>query len=99
MDRNKKILISGAGVAGLTSAIWLGKNGFKPIVIERAPEIRADGYIISISHKSYHYAKELGLLDDLIAKNTGIAQSSYHHKSGRTMYSIPSCQRGGRVSV
>ncbi|MCG8325600.1 MAG: FAD-dependent monooxygenase [Thiotrichales bacterium] len=78
-------MISGAGVAGLTAAIWLGRAGFKPVIIEKSPEIRADGYIISLSHKSYHYANELGLLPKLVERNTGIKHSSYHHRSGKTM--------------
>ncbi len=85
MHKNSRIMISGAGVAGLTAAIWLGRHGFKPVIIEKAPEIRADGYIISLSHKSYHYATELGLLKDLLERNTGIKHSSYHHRSGRCM--------------
>jgi len=85
MNKNSRIMISGAGVAGLTAAIWLGRHGFKPVIIEKAPEIRADGYIISLSHKSYYYAHELGLMPELLNRDTGIKHSSYHHRSGRTM--------------
>ena len=72
MDKNKKIIISGAGIAGLTSAIWLGKHGFKPVIIEKSPEIRAHGFIVSLSHRSYQYADELGILDKLRDRGAGI---------------------------
>ncbi len=88
MNRNSKILISGAGVSGLTAAIWLGRNGFRPVVVEKSPEIRADGYIISLSHKSYHYADELGILPELIQRNTGIRHSSYHNRRGSAMLTL-----------
>ena len=88
MDNNSKILISGAGIAGLTCAIWLARHGFKPVVIEKAAEIRADGYIVSLSHASYHYAKKLKLLDKIIAKNSGIRESSYHDKRGKAMLTL-----------
>ena len=88
MDNNSKILISGAGIAGLTCAIWLARHGFKPVVIEKAAEIRADGYIVSLSHASYHYAKKLNLLDKIIAKNSGIRESSYHDKRGKAMLTL-----------
>ena len=88
MDKNSKILISGAGVAGLTSAIWLARHGFKPVVIEKAPEIRADGFIVSLSHASYHYAKKLGLLEKIAAKNSGIRESSYHDRRGKAMLTL-----------
>jgi 2-polyprenyl-6-methoxyphenol hydroxylase-like FAD-dependent oxidoreductase len=85
MNKNSRIMISGAGVAGLTAAIWLGRHGFRPVIIEKAPEIRADGYIISLSHKSFHYADELGLLPRMLERNTGISYSSYHNRKGHTM--------------
>jgi 2-polyprenyl-6-methoxyphenol hydroxylase-like FAD-dependent oxidoreductase len=88
MKKNSRIMISGAGVAGLTCAIWLGRNGFRPIIIEKSPEIRADGYIISLSHKSYHYARELGILPELLNCNTGIKHSSYHNRTGRAMLTL-----------
>ena len=88
MDKQSKILISGAGVAGLTCAIWLARHGFKPVVIEKAPEIRADGFIVSLSHASYHYAKRLELFDKIAAKNSGIRESSYHDRRGKAMLTL-----------
>lgn len=88
MDKNSKILISGAGVAGLTCAIWLARHGFNPVVIEKAPEIRADGYIVSLSHASYHYAKRLDLFEKIAAKNSGIRESSYHDRRGKAMLTL-----------
>jgi 2-polyprenyl-6-methoxyphenol hydroxylase-like FAD-dependent oxidoreductase len=88
MDKNSRILISGAGIAGLTCAIWLGRKGFRPVVIEKSPTIRADGYIISLSHASYRYARELGLLEKIVAKDSGIRESSYHDRRGKTMLTL-----------
>ncbi|WP_315860809.1 FAD-dependent oxidoreductase [Amycolatopsis sp. EV170708-02-1] len=33
----RKVLISGAGIAGTTLAYWLRRHGFAPTVVERAP--------------------------------------------------------------
>jgi 2-polyprenyl-6-methoxyphenol hydroxylase-like FAD-dependent oxidoreductase len=73
-----RILISGAGVAGLTAAIWLGRHGRRPVVVERAADVRADGYIISLSHRSYRYAETLGLLPQIRERSAGVTASSYH---------------------
>lgn len=88
MDKNKKVVISGAGIAGLTSAIWLGKNGFKPVVIEKSPTIRAHGFIVSLSHKSYQYADELGILKKLCDRGAGIKESCYYDKNNRPMLTL-----------
>ncbi len=88
MDKNRKVVISGAGIAGLTTAIWLARHGFKPVVIEKSPQIRAYGYIVSLSHKSYHFARELGILKKLCDRGAGIKASCYYHKNGRPMLSL-----------
>jgi 2-polyprenyl-6-methoxyphenol hydroxylase-like FAD-dependent oxidoreductase len=88
MDKNSTILISGAGIAGLTCAIWLGRHGFRPVVIEKSPTIRADGFVISLSHASYRYAAQLDLLAKIQAMETGIRESRYHDRRGRAMLTL-----------
>ena len=88
MDKSKPILISGAGVAGLTAAIWLGRAGFKPVIVEQAQDVRADGYIISLSHRSYRYAEALDLLPALKARGAGVTASSYHRAGGGALLEL-----------
>ncbi len=85
---NKRILISGAGVAGLTAAIWLGRRGLRPIVVEQAPDVRADGYIISLSHRSYRYADSLGLLPEIRERGAGVTASSYQRAGGNPLLEL-----------
>ena len=88
MKKNSRIIISGAGIAGLTAAIWLSKAGYKVTIIEKSPEIRADGYIVSLSHKSFHYAREMGILDKLMKRYSGIRESCYIDQKGREMLGL-----------
>ena len=88
MDKSKPVLISGAGVAGLTAAIWLGRAGFRPVIVEQATDVRADGYIISLSHRSYRYADALGLLPDLKRRGAGVIASSYHRAGGAALLQL-----------
>lgn len=88
MDDDAKILISGAGIAGLTSAIWLGRAGYRPLIVEKAPRIRADGYIISLSHYAYHLLDQMGILEDLKRLNIRVGHSSYHDRSGRSVLDL-----------
>ncbi len=88
MDKSSRVLISGAGVAGLTAAIWLGRNGFKPVVVEQAADVRADGYIVSLSHRSYRYADALDLLPELEQRTCGVVASSYHRAGGAALLEL-----------
>ena len=40
----KKVLISGASVAGPALAYWLHRDGYQVTVVERAPSVRDSGY-------------------------------------------------------
>jgi 2-polyprenyl-6-methoxyphenol hydroxylase-like FAD-dependent oxidoreductase len=83
MKKDSRILIHGAGVAGLGCAIWLGRHGFHPVVIEKASEIRATGgFVICLSGASYRFADELGMMSALKKRDTDIYSASYHNSKG-----------------
>ena len=63
--RNQSILISGAGIAGPTLAYWLAFYGFKPTLVERAPQLREGGYLIDFWGLGYDIAEKMGLLCEL----------------------------------
>ncbi|MEU2872705.1 FAD-dependent monooxygenase [Streptomyces olivoreticuli] len=58
----KTVLISGAGVAGLTLAHWLRHHGFAPTVLERAPAIRPGGQAIDVRGVALDVLGRMGLL-------------------------------------
>lgn len=64
MDR-KRILISGGGIAGLTCAIALKRHGFDPLVIEREPEPRREGYMMDFCGTGWDVAERLRLTERL----------------------------------
>lgn len=63
--RNRKILISGAGIAGPCLAYWLQRYGFEPVLIERAPGLRTGGYIIDFWGLGFEVADKMGLVPAL----------------------------------
>jgi 2-polyprenyl-6-methoxyphenol hydroxylase-like FAD-dependent oxidoreductase len=62
---NKTVLISGAGIAGTTLAYWLKKFGFRPTIVEYAPELRAGGYAIDFWGAGFDVAERMGIVSDL----------------------------------
>ena len=65
--RAQSVLISGAGVAGPTLAFWLNAAGFETTIVERAPGLRAGGYVIDFWGLGYDIAERMGLADALEA--------------------------------
>ena len=64
---HKRILISGGGIAGLTLAIELKRSGFEPLVIEREPGPRGEGYMMDFFGTGWDVAERMGLVERLRA--------------------------------
>lgn len=63
--KNRKILVSGAGIAGPCLAYWLLQHGFEPVLVERAPAPRTGGYIIDFWGIGFDVAEKMGLVPAL----------------------------------
>ena len=59
------ILISGAGVAGPVLAHWLSANGYRVVVVEVAPGIRAGGQTVDLRGAGRGVVERMGLLDQM----------------------------------
>ncbi len=68
---NKKILISGASIAGPTLAFWLNRFGFSVTIVERAKHIRLGGQNIDITGAAQHVVKLMGIEQEIKNANTG----------------------------
>ncbi|MFG3700337.1 FAD-dependent monooxygenase [Micromonospora sp. NPDC047620] len=61
----KRVLISGASVAGPAVAYWLHRYGFAVTIVERAPALRAGGQAIDIRGVALDVVDRMGLLAPL----------------------------------
>lgn len=94
--KNTTVLISGAGVAGITLAYWLRRNGFVPTVVERATDIRDGGYKVDIRGSALQVVEKMGLLDDIRARVTDVRAGSVVDGRGRRVASMDGDTFGGR---
>ncbi len=85
---SQRVLISGAGVAGLCAALWLSRAGYAVTVVERTEGFRPGGYLVALSHHAYDFAGELDLLSSLQPHDLQIARTSYHASSGRNLLEL-----------
>jgi 2-polyprenyl-6-methoxyphenol hydroxylase-like FAD-dependent oxidoreductase len=93
---NRTVLVSGAGIAGVTLAHWLRRHGFSPTVVERAPGPREGGYKIDIRGAALRVVEKMGLLDDIRARVTGVRAGSVVDARGRRVASMDGDTFGGR---
>lgn len=80
---NRNILISGAGIAGLTLAYWLKKFGFHPTVVEVSPKLREGGYAIDFWGAGYDVAERMGIIPDLEKADLNISELAYVDENNR----------------
>ncbi|MFF8600370.1 FAD-dependent monooxygenase [Streptomyces sp. NPDC015232] len=58
---NENVLISGAGIAGLTLAHWLARHGFRPTVVERARALRTGGNGVDVRDLAMDVVDGMGI--------------------------------------
>lgn len=76
------ILISGAGIAGLTAAYWLHQAGHQCTVIEKAPDIRTEGYMIDFGGSGYDVANRMGLVPALQERQHHVPRINFMNPDG-----------------
>ena len=86
--RNRRVLISGASVAGPVLAYWLRRYGFTPTVVELAPALRESGYPIDVRGQAVAVAERMGLLPAVRAAGVDTAGLSFVDGMGRTQASM-----------
>lgn len=79
-----KVLVSGAGIAGLASALFLARKGWSVTVVEKAPALRTEGYMIDFFGPGYDAAEASGLLPKLVAQHHDFDAVAYVNEAGKT---------------
>ncbi|MFL6121549.1 FAD-dependent monooxygenase [Actinophytocola sp.] len=93
----KKVLISGAGVAGISLAYWLRRNGFTPTVVERSRGIRDGGYKVDIRGAAVDVVERMRVLDQIRERVTDVRAGSVVDGKGRRVASMNGDTFGGRA--
>jgi 2-polyprenyl-6-methoxyphenol hydroxylase-like FAD-dependent oxidoreductase len=83
-----RVLICGAGIAGLTLAYWLHRYGFEPVVIEQVESIRHDGYGLDFYGTGYDVAERMELIERLRAEQLRVDAITYVDRMGKPVASI-----------
>ena len=85
---NKNILISGAGIAGVSLAFWLNKFGFNPTIIEISPKLREGGYAIDFMGAGFDVAEKMNIISDLEKADLNISNIAFVDKDNNEQGSM-----------
>lgn len=95
--KNKNVLISGAGVAGLTLAYWLKKFGFNTTLIEKHPVLRTGGYKIDIRGAALEILKKMDLHQQVLENRTAIRRAISVDEAGQQVAEMSADFSGSRI--
>jgi len=87
--RARRVVIAGAGIAGLAAALRLRRAGWDVLVVERAPGRRSSGYMVNLIGVGYAAAEQLGLLPELTARDLGVVTTIMVKADGRPKFTVP----------
>src|SRR5262249_48927233 len=93
-----RVLISGAGIAGLTVAYWLRRYGFNPTIVERAPSLPTGGYKIDVRGTALQVLRRMGIHDAVAAASTDMQGALLVDKDGKAIKEMSGDAFGHRVS-
>lgn len=87
--KEKKILISGASFAGLSTAYWMNKLGYQVTVVEIANELRKGGTPVNIRENTVNIVKRMGILEQIKANRLNMEIMEFKNSNDVTEGSMP----------
>jgi len=86
----KKIVIAGAGIGGLCTALALAKRNFEVTVYEQSPQLAEVGAGLQLSPNAMHVLKALGVADEINARAFAPTSAVMrHYQTGKTYFTVP----------
>jgi len=82
--KGKKVLVSGASIAGLSTAYWLNKLGYRVTVVELAPAPRTGGAAINVQGAALASARRMGIFGQLKAHKLQLQQLEFKNADDET---------------
>ncbi|GGY20140.1 FAD-dependent monooxygenase [Streptomyces djakartensis] len=84
----RKVLISGAGVAGSALAFWLNRYGYAVTVVEKAGTLRDGGYPIDVRGTALEVVRRMGLLPRLRDAHIDLRRLTFLDGDGSEVASV-----------
>ncbi|MEV6603791.1 FAD-dependent oxidoreductase [Kutzneria sp. NPDC051319] len=83
-----RVLVCGAGVAGLTTAWWLGRHGWDVLLVDRDEQPRDAAHLLDVGGAGYDVLDRMGLLPALGSLRRNIPAIVYVDQDGGTLATV-----------
>ncbi|MFJ3384804.1 MULTISPECIES: FAD-dependent monooxygenase [unclassified Curtobacterium] len=98
-SENRRVLISGASIAGLSAAYWLDRTGWDVTVLERSPVFREGGQNVDVRGVAREVLDRMGLTDAVRAANTTETGTVIVDERGDTIVRLPDDEGGEEATA
>src|SRR5262245_52023059 len=95
----KRILISGASIAGPALAYWLNRYGGVVTIVERSPSLRLGGYGVDIRGAATEVAERMGILAEVKAADTQMRGVDFIDTQGKVAVQLHEAAVGNRQGI
>ncbi|MBQ0827166.1 FAD-dependent monooxygenase [Streptomyces tagetis] len=96
----RRVLISGASIAGPALAYWLDRYGFEVTVVEKADAVRGGGYAIDVRGTARGVVERMGLLPRLRERHVDSQRITFLDAAGETVGTVqPEQMTGGEAGL
>ena len=82
--KGKKVLVSGASFAGLSSAYWMKQLGYDVTIVEIAPGLRTGGTAVDIRGNTVDIVKRMGIFDPIRANRLSLQRWEMKNAADQT---------------
>ncbi|EYT81744.1 FAD-dependent oxidoreductase [Streptomyces sp. Tu 6176] len=98
--RDRRVLISGASVAGPALAHWLAAHGCAVTIVEKAPALRRGGFAVDFRGAAHREVlRRMGLWDAVRERQTHMGTQHFIGPDGREQASLPPEFMSGDVEI
>jgi 2-polyprenyl-6-methoxyphenol hydroxylase-like FAD-dependent oxidoreductase len=94
-----RILIVGAGIAGLTLAALLRQKGHEPLIVDRAPDFSHQGYMLALYPLGNRVLHGLGAFDEFVRRSEPMDTYTLCNGHGDTVQTFDLASTIGRFGV
>jgi len=84
MEQNKKVLISGASFAGLSTAYWMNRMGYKVTVVEIGNYLKMGGSPVNIEGNTVDIVKRMGIFEQIKANRLNMEMWEFKNEDDVT---------------